>query len=370
MLPKYKYSVVDSSEEQFDAAVADVMSRIDLSSLVRITFFVDSHDNEEYVAKLETLRGSTRLLFGDTMPAWSLVAQATFGCRFAAEICTLESSEEFELDYQPFGVVVRGEGYEELVVGGIDGDCLGQTLAEQCDTIFTQISKILDRYNCSVDRIVRQWNYIEHITAMRDGEQNYQVFNDARSHFYAKGDWSAAGYPAATGIGATAGGVVVDFNALVRCDDARYVALDNPLQVAAHVYSDCVLLGEAEVKTTPKFERAKAVAAEGVRPMIYVSGTAAIRGEASLEIGAAEQAVITMENIAYLLSKENQERYGVVGDMVDMECANLRIYIKNDFDFEAVRGEVSRIAPSTPSIYLFGDVCRDELLVEIEGVAI
>lgn len=371
-LPKYIYSVVDSSEKRFEMAVGDVMARIELKSLVRITFFVDSHNNREYAEKLQILRDSTSQIFGDTMPAWSLVAQTTLGdMRFAAEVCSLsDDNEGFELDYQPFGVVVRGEGYEEIVAGGIDGDCVNQTLAEQCKSIFEQMEAILAKYNCGVERIVRQWNYIEHITRMEDGEQNYQVLNDARSEFYAKGDWSKAGYPAATGIGSTAGGVVVDFNALVRCDGAQYVALDNPLQIAAHVYSDCLLLGEAEVKTTPKFERAKGVAAEGVRPMIYVSGTAAIRGEESLEISAAEQTVITMENIAYLLSKENQERYGVVGELEDMECGNLRVYIKYATDFKQVKAEVERMAPGVPSIYLFGDVCRDELLVEIEGVAL
>ncbi len=368
-VPVYKYIVAKSCEVSFDLAVKEVLSAVDVELAVRITLFADVDSAEEYQSKLAIVGSSVAERFGDKMPAYSLVSQATFGCEVAAEACLL-SSKEFEIERRPYGVVVRGEEYEEIVAGGLVGNCVEQSFSEQCITVFEKLGAILDENGCGVERIVRQWNYIEHITHMSEGEQNYQIFNDARSKFYAKGDWSVAGYPSATGIGATAGGVVIDFNALVRCGEASFVALDNPLQIAAHVYSECVLLGDAEVKTTPKFERAKAVCAEGVVPMIYVSGTAAIRGEASLESGAAEQTVITMENIAYLISKENQRRYGVVGDRADMACGNLRVYIKNKEDFDQIRAEVERLAPGVPTIYLFGDVCRDELLVEIEGVAL
>ena len=55
---------------------------------------------------------------------------------------------------------------------------------------------------------------------------------------------------------------MIDMDVLL-CEDETVlvVGVDNPLQVAAHAYSQNVLLGETvlQQKTTPKFERAKAV---------------------------------------------------------------------------------------------------------------
>jgi hypothetical protein len=85
---------------------------------------------------------------------------------------------------------------------------------------------------------------------------------------------------------------MIDVDALLCKDGSvRVLGVDNPLQIAAHAYSQNVLLGEKDAalpqKTTPKFERAKAVWKED-HGFVYVSGTAAIRGEQSLEgVGTA-----------------------------------------------------------------------------------
>jgi len=72
------------------------------------------------------------------------------------------------------------------------------------------------------------------------------------------------------------------------------------LQVAAHAYSEQVLEVARQKKTTPKFERAKSMTFQD-RKLIYISGTAAIRGEESLTgVGLERQLRITMENIAEL----------------------------------------------------------------------
>lgn len=57
--------------------------------------------------------------------------------------------------------------------------------------------------------------------------------------------------------------------------------IDNKLQIAAHAYSDQVLEAAQQKKATPKFERAKSMTFDD-RRIVYISGTAAIRGEESL----------------------------------------------------------------------------------------
>lgn len=57
------------------------------------------------------------------------------------------------------------------------------------------------------------------------------------------------------------------------------------------------------------------------RRLVYISGTAAIRGEESLKgVGLERQLQITMENIAQLID--------------DARLVMLRVYLKNESDYE------------------------------------
>ena len=63
----------------------------------------------------------------------------------------------------------------------------------------------------------------------------------------------------------------------VKGFDGANLPLDNPLQVPAHRYSGRVLAsGKEAVRTTPKFERVRLLG-----DVVFVSGTAAIKGEDS-----------------------------------------------------------------------------------------
>jgi hypothetical protein len=227
------------------------------------------------------------------------------------------------------------------------------------------MSEILRAEGVEINDIVRQWNYIERITHMDANGQHYQLFNDARSNFYNKCQWTN-GYPAATGIGTQAGGVVVVFDA-IKSSEQCSTPIDNPLQISAHAYSQQVLINSIDThKTTPKFERARHI--DGNEPIIHISGTAAIRGEASCEQDIIGQTALTMENIDYLTSVENQSSSGVKHPH-EMEYATSRIYIKHRNNLQQVSEWMAEHYPTTPALYLWADICRDELLIEIEGVA-
>ena len=122
------------------------------------------------------------------------------------------------------------------------------------------------------------------------------------------------------------------------------------------------------MKSTPKFERAKLIeTANGA--CCFVSGTAAIRGEESVDANSAkEQTVKTIENIEYLVSKENLVRFGC--KPYDLSYVKLHVFVKHKQDYEEVRTVVAEAYPHIPVVYTIADVCRDELLVEIEGILI
>ena len=221
---------------------------------------------------------------------------------------------------------------------------------------FRFLGDVLRREGFPLNSIIRQWNYIERITAFDGQDQHYQAFNNARSDFYSKTEWTN-GYPAATGIGANLGGILIDVDAVVfTTPDAFATPIDNKLQVAAHAYSEQVLEVARQKKTTPKFERAKSMSFQD-RKLIYISGTAAIRGEESLKgVGLERQLRITMENIAELIA--------------DAKLVKLRVYLKNKSDYEEAERLMNTYGLNIPISYMWADVCRDELLIEIEGIAI
>ena len=121
-----------------------------------------------------------------------------------------------------------------------------------------------------------------------------------------------------------------------------------------------------KAKETPKFERAKLIDfANNI--FCFISGTAAIRGEYSTHIQSPQkQTELTLDNIEYLISLKNLQ-YNSCPD-TSLKICNLRVYIKNRNHYQVIRKTVETRFPLIPAIYLFTDICREELLVEIEGI--
>jgi enamine deaminase RidA (YjgF/YER057c/UK114 family) len=271
-----------------------------------------------------------------------------------------------EKDEVAYGII-ENSGYSMIFIEGVASSVFSDGVRQQSSEVFNKLDNILTSYGFSAGDIVRQWNYIGNITCHRNGRQNYQEFNDARSAYYMTSAWSN-GYPAATGIGASCEGIIVGCIALKS--DSHIYPINNPLQIAAHEYSKKVLVDDNAdaLKTTPKFERAKLIEI-GEDACCFVSGTAAIRGEQSMDMKSARsQTIQTIENIEYLVSKENLIRFG--SKAYDLNLLNLRVYIKNAADYDEVKATVDELYPQIPAVYTIADVCRDELLVEIEGILI
>lgn len=74
----------------------------------------------------------------------------------------------------------------------------------------------------------------------------------------------------------------------------------------------------------------------------------------------------TMENINFLLSETNLKQYGITDFSTTL--ISIRVYIKHMHDFNLIKSEVDKHWPEIPAIFVQADICRNELLVEIEGV--
>lgn len=359
---KKEYNIYRSKVATFEGALEELLAAMTVADreILRIILFGAPNDNETYVSERDYFERRCAEYFGEHRPMVSYVAQAPLRCTLAAEVTTISREDAAQ--------VVHHEDYlrlgEEIISAGIYAP-LGQDMGRQAEQIFARVAQILSVEGITTADIVRQWNYIERITHMADEGQHYQLFNDARSHFYNACSWEN-GYPAATGIGTQAGGVTVLFDA-VRGSAQCSKAVDNPLQISAHSYSQQVLINNKQAhKTTPKFERARYV--QGDEASIYISGTAAIRGEASCGEDAVEQTRLTMENIDYLIGEQNLANSGIVAPE-KMAYASLRAYLKHRADLDSVVEWMYAHYPAVDVLYLWADICREELLIEIEGIA-
>ena len=250
----------------------------------------------------------------------------------------------------------------QLHVGGLTHASSTRSPAAQAAEAFAALQAVLGAESMSFGNVVRQWNYIErmldHHPDARGDRQRYQAFNDARTVAFEASAFPD-GYPASTGIGQTAGGIVLEAIAVTGPgEEVEVTALSNPEQVEAHRYSGDVLVGHPalglDAASAPKFARAKRVTCGDVET-VFVSGTAAILGERSVAEGdVLAQTRTTLAHIDGLLEGRAP--------------SYLRGYVKRASDIPAVREICTGTYGPIGATYVQADICREELLVELEAV--
>ncbi|WP_158845828.1 FkbO/Hyg5 family chorismatase [Saccharothrix deserti] len=209
--------------------------------------------------------------------------------------------------------------------------------------------------------VFRMWNMIDGITDRSAyGTEVYADFCVGRGRAF---DERGHDMPASTGIGALGGGV--SFYFLAHRSRAA-VHLENPLQVPAHEYP------RQYGPRPPSFARGTYLAPEPGRDRgtLYVSGTASILDHATVSPGdVVRQCQVTLANIAALIGADNLARHGIDGGYALDDLRAIKVYVKRPEDVPTVtrlcRDEFSRRV----DVAVFTvDVCRPDLLVEIEGI--
>lgn len=365
---------LSSANKSFEKSVESLVQGIqDKSNVVSLVLF-GSSTNDAYDGDLNTFHKIVARIFRSNLPLLTYIIQTPdYPNRLALEVFYKPSFIHSTSFHETAGTrYVRMETAKSRIVmtEGIKSTHSISNIGIQSEEVFTKAALVLQQQSMQTNDIVRQWNYIGRITDKTEGIQHYQTFNDARASFYSGSDWKTNGYPAATGIGMSVPRLIVSFIAICPIDNQVLIKpLDNSLQTAAHAYSDKVLICSTDtgLHASPKFERAKIVMNEAFGTC-FISGTAAIRGEQSMNsLDCILQTRQTIENIEHLLSSENLQRSSIQGKVATPSL--LRVYVKNRCDMEVIKSIVQQHWPSSPTIYLEAGICRDELLVEIEGVA-
>jgi chorismate lyase / 3-hydroxybenzoate synthase len=221
----------------------------------------------------------------------------------------------------------------------------------------TAYSKIFEVLRLSdFPHLARCWNYLPHINAQSEGIERYRQFNIGRQDAFiaAKRSWQV-GAPAASALGTTKGGIVVYFLA----SRAAPQAVENPRQVSAYAYPS------QYGPRSPTFSRGSLLGLPD-SDLLFISGTASIVGHESLHIGdVARQTEEILRNITMVVEQANS-KLGI--QAFSCQSLALKVFIRHPDDMQKVaRILQGTLGSSLNAIYLQADVCRAELLVEIEA---
>jgi enamine deaminase RidA (YjgF/YER057c/UK114 family) len=208
--------------------------------------------------------------------------------------------------------------------------------------------------------LLRVWNYLPHINRISEGIERYQQFNTARQkalHIFGRA--VVGSVPAASALGSIGEGPVVVYFLAGR---TAPIFVENPRQVSAYHYPP-------EYGThRPAFSRA-ALLSEPESLTLFISGTASIVGHRSLHPGdVAAQTRETLSNIEALVAEANRLQRGV---RFSMDALVYKVYVRHPEDLPVIQaGLAAAPGASAQSIYLQADICRQDLLVEIEATGI
>ena len=225
---------------------------------------------------------------------------------------------------------------------------------------YTELFEVLADSACP--NLLRLWNYLADINAERDGSERYRQFNAGRQQAFLEARRSAFdGAPAACALGTHGGPLRIYFLA----GQEPPLAIENPRQVSAYRYPD------AYGPRSPTFSRAALANVGAGRQVLFISGTASIVGHATVHLGdVRKQTEESLLNIATLLQAAT-ERAGRPYVLRDLTAT---VYVRHAADLAVVREVFERtVGVGSPAAlaaaYVEVDICRSDLLVEIEAHA-
>ena len=206
--------------------------------------------------------------------------------------------------------------------------------------------------------VVRIWNHLPGIHDEIDPPTDrYVTFNAAR--YTAMLEWFGSiailrhNVPAASGVGHSGDDLVI--HALTMKHPGK--SIENPAQIPAYCYS------KTYGALPPCFARATRV--DTPQPTLFIAGTAAILGEQSqFKNDLDRQVELTLDNLS-----------GVIGQALTTATPlrllrHVRVYVPNATTAGALSQRLSNVfAEATPMQFVRADLCRRDLLVEVEGIA-
>lgn len=204
----------------------------------------------------------------------------------------------------------------------------------------------------------RVWNFFPGINEDEQGMERYRRFCVGRYQALADGLQGFPGsLPAGTAVGTRSGPLQL----YVLAGTHPAVHLGNPRQVHAYEYP------EHYGPCSPSFARATLIQSD-LHTQLFISGTASVVGHESRHIGVPEtQTLETVDNLRALFA--HADELSETTHSYPSSRGRYKVYVRQPEHLDAIRQALDiPLFASSQIVYLQGDLCRRELLVEIEGV--
>jgi chorismate lyase/3-hydroxybenzoate synthase len=248
-------------------------------------------------------------------------------------------------------------GYIRLSEQNFPDTTAGHPLQQIGERAYTQIFQLL--HTSGFPHLVRCWNYLPQINHYDNDLERYRLFNIGRQNaFIAAAQSHEAGAPAASALGTPDGDVVIYFLA------ARIApqAIENPRQISAYHYP------AQYGPRSPTFSRGSLLRLAR-QDVLFISGTASIVGHDSVhidDVSAQTQEII--HNIAAVIEQAN----AAIGTQVfHCNTLKLKIFVRHPDDLPHIAQVLTdALGDATEALYVQADICRADLLVEIEAFGV
>lgn len=255
--------------------------------------------------------------------------------------------EHIERNGRTVGSLFIEGGARQCVIGGLNPGDPTRSREDQTAQTLDDLQAILAQAGFELADTIRTWFFLEHILAW------YDDFNRSRTKIYSGVKFKTGSLPASTGVGAKNPAGAALALAAWACrplgDTARAFEVASPLQCPAPAYGS-------------SFSRALEVSSAASR-RLFISGTASIAPEGrTLWVGDMRQQVDQTMNVVEAILRSR--------GMTFEDLTRATAYFKNPADAGMFAAWLTaNRRTQMPVISAHCDVCRDDLLFELEAEA-
>lgn len=237
--------------------------------------------------------------------------------------------------------------------------CWAQTPAQEDvrDATYRLYQRLLNTLaDAGFGHIIKGWNHLAQINAGEGDAERYKQFCIGRADAMAE-LWPHDYWPAGTGVGSDAG---AGLQVVLLASRERPVLIENPRQMSAYDYP------RQYGPRSPSFSRAAAFGSD-TDQTLFVSGTAAIVGHQSQHVGdVRSQLHESVTNVKQLFDVFEQQS-GLIARWRDLGW--YRVYLRHPELLTEAYDQLLELGfPVERCAFLRADICREELLFEIDGI--
>ncbi len=210
------------------------------------------------------------------------------------------------------------------------------------------------------EKLLRAWNFMPSINLGDGDAERYRRFCLGRARALEAVGLEGADLCAGTAIG----GEDPALRIFVLAAPVAGINIENPRQLSAFRYPR--IYGPR----SPSFARATAFPQPDGSTLLMISGTASVVGHETTHEGDVDGQVDEIVTNMTALLEESVHRLGRENLSTFGPHSLLRVYVRHAEHWPAVYKRLRRAWPNSPMVGLRGDICRSDLLLEVEAVTV